>query len=302
MGSEMCIRDRLNAVLSSQLRTPISEVTFLPTIQLPDIAAHKESIVDVICRDALGKQWIVEMQVAVSKGFEKRAQYYAYKAFISQMGKGSAYQDLQEVIFLAFVNFDIFPHKLHYKSEHVTLDKKSGDHDLDRISFTFVDLKKFERQPSKHVSQLTLEEKFYYYLVHASTASEAELEQLIGEDPILRKAWEELNAYYWNEEELLMYERAERNRLDFEAMIAAAEDKGRGELDKEKEKAEQIGIEKGEKIGIEKGKQIGVEEGKQEAQAEMVRKLHAKGKSIQEIADLTDLPKLEVERAIQSPK
>ena len=43
----------LNAVLSSQLRTPISEVTFLPTIQLPDIAAHKESIVDVICRDAL---------------------------------------------------------------------------------------------------------------------------------------------------------------------------------------------------------------------------------------------------------
>ena len=70
----------------------------------------------------LSLQYIVEMQVANQKGFEKRAQYYAAKAYISQMNKGDKlYKNLKEVIFLAIVDFKMFP-------ESATVSRDSGGH------------------------------------------------------------------------------------------------------------------------------------------------------------------------------
>ncbi|APS00655.1 PD-(D/E)XK nuclease family transposase [Pajaroellobacter abortibovis] len=66
----------------------------------------------------------VEIQVAYIRGFEKRAQYYATKAYISQMKKGDIYQNLKEIIFLAIINFVMFKESPDYKSDHVILDRK----------------------------------------------------------------------------------------------------------------------------------------------------------------------------------
>ncbi len=54
----------------------IQQVSFLKTSQDPEIASKKQSIVGVLCTNEKGAQYIVEMQVAHAKGFEKRAQYY----------------------------------------------------------------------------------------------------------------------------------------------------------------------------------------------------------------------------------
>ena len=59
----------------------VVEVVLLKTIQDPEIASKKQSLVDVLCTDQKGSQYIIEMQVAKTKGFEKRAQYYAAKAY-----------------------------------------------------------------------------------------------------------------------------------------------------------------------------------------------------------------------------
>ncbi|WP_082068222.1 PD-(D/E)XK nuclease family transposase [Rickettsia endosymbiont of Ixodes pacificus] len=56
-------------------------------MQDPDIAAYRQSIVDVLCRDKYGTQFIVEMQVSKHPGFEKRAQLYAAKAYSRQIIK-----------------------------------------------------------------------------------------------------------------------------------------------------------------------------------------------------------------------
>jgi len=101
----------LNEVLKNQVHREIVEVTFLSPIQDPEALAKKESVVDVFVKDKDGCKYIIEMQVANSEGFEARAQYYASKAFISQMKEGDRYEDLKEVIFLAFTSFDIFPKK-----------------------------------------------------------------------------------------------------------------------------------------------------------------------------------------------
>ena len=65
----------LNDMIDFKGKKLIQEVTFLKTIQDPETMAKKTSIVDILCKDEKGNQYIVEMQVAKEKGFVKRAQY-----------------------------------------------------------------------------------------------------------------------------------------------------------------------------------------------------------------------------------
>ncbi|WP_223245650.1 Rpn family recombination-promoting nuclease/putative transposase [Cardinium endosymbiont of Bemisia tabaci] len=124
----------INDVLDLKKSEKIEKVTFLSTIQDPDIACKKESIVDVLCTDQYGKQIIVQMQVAPQKGFEKRAQYYASKAYCGQLNSGqevgARYQDIKSVIFIAITDYIIFPEKKDYVSNHVILDSKKYERDL----------------------------------------------------------------------------------------------------------------------------------------------------------------------------
>ncbi len=53
-------------------------------------------------------------QLARDKGFEKRAQLYAAKAYSRQADKGGKYIDLKKVFFIAISNCNLFPDKLDY--------------------------------------------------------------------------------------------------------------------------------------------------------------------------------------------
>jgi predicted transposase/invertase (TIGR01784 family) len=138
----------INDILELKGKDRIASVTFLSTIQDPEIACKKQSIVDVLCRDENGIQIIVEIQVSPQEGFEKRAQYYAAKAYSRQLNRGSEegdrYKDLKAVIFIAILDNVVFPEKLPYKSDHVILDKVSYANDLKDFSFTFIELPKFK--------------------------------------------------------------------------------------------------------------------------------------------------------------
>ena len=220
----------LNSVLGSQLHKKVVEVTFLRSEQDPEVLSKKQSIVDVLCQDQDGCQYVIEMQVTCARGFEARAQYYAAKAFVSQMDRGQKYETLKEVIFLAFTNFSIFPEKAAYKSEHVILDKKTYERDLDKFSFTFVDLPKFDAERTKDLGQLTLEEKFYYFLCHAAEIESDDLKALVGRDKIIKKAFRELDRFHWTAKEMQTYEAVQKRERDYEAAIGAAMDKGKEEI------------------------------------------------------------------------
>ena len=205
----------LNAVLENQLHKPIKQIGFINPMQAPEVAGSKQSIVDVLCQDKDGCKYIIEMQIGHVDGFEERAQYYAAKAFINQAKKGAEYYGLQAVIFLAFCDFNIFPKKKHYKREHVTLDKKTHERNLDNFSFTFVDLVKFDKQRLKSVQDLTLEEKFYYFLCHAEEVDDQELPLLVGKDKVIQQAFTELERFGWSDEELAAYEAVQKRDTDY---------------------------------------------------------------------------------------
>jgi len=218
----------LNDMLVFKENLPIKNVTFLKTIQEPEIAVQKTSIVDVLCKDERGNQYIVEIQVAKEKGFEKRAQYYAAKAYCSQAHVGGTYADLKEIIFLAIADFVIFPNKTAYKSDHIVLDKETCENDLKDFSFTFLELPKF----NKNINNLeTIIEKWAYFFKHAETASEHDVEKIIEGDDIMERAYEELNRFSWNEEELLTYDQSEKY---YNSYVATMENKYEEGIEKSK--------------------------------------------------------------------
>lgn len=57
----------LNAIMP--LPEPITELTYLTSEQSPIIPELKRPIVDVKCKDALGRQFIIEMQMEWSAAF-----------------------------------------------------------------------------------------------------------------------------------------------------------------------------------------------------------------------------------------
>ena len=225
----------INDVLELKNGDRIKEVTFLPTIQIPEIAAKKQSVIDVLCKDENGVQLIIEMQVSPQEGFEKRAQYYAAKAYSRQLNKGknegARYIDLKAVIFIAISDNIIFKDKVFYKSDHIILDKDSYSHDLKDFSFTFIELPKFKITDINLLTNII--EKWCYFFKHANETSESDVRKMIGSDQVIERAYEELNQFNWTEEELLTYEQETKRIMDNKAseayLIETAKAEGKAE-------------------------------------------------------------------------
>lgn len=258
----------LNDVVKFEKRAQIKQVTFLKTIQDPEIKASKTSIVDILCTDNKGNRYIVEMQVAQEKGFVKRAQYYASKAYISQMKVKGRYHALKAVIFLAIADYVMFPNKKDFKSDHVILDTKSHENDLKDFSFTFLELPKFHKSIDE-LSNTT--ERWFYFFKHAEETSQEDLHKLIDQDEIIGRAYEELDRYSWNEEELLEYDQAEKYEG---AYIATLEYK----------------YDQGKKEGKIEGKKEGIEEGKMEVAINMLKQ----GFKVKDIQKATGVSKQQI--------
>ena len=116
----------LNAVLYEELHKPIVEVSFFPSNLEPEVISKKQSAVDVLCRDEDGCKYIIEMQQNAQDGFEERAQFYAAKTFVNQLGMGEEYTNIKALIFLAFCNFEIFPKEKEYKITLLGFDDSSN--------------------------------------------------------------------------------------------------------------------------------------------------------------------------------
>nr|WP_253307347.1 Rpn family recombination-promoting nuclease/putative transposase [Rickettsia endosymbiont of Ceutorhynchus assimilis] len=267
----------LNDILGFTGKNEINDIEFLSTIQDPDIAAKKQSIVDVLCRDSKGAQYICEMQVAKTKGFEKRAQYYAAKAYSRQADKGDQYHNLKEIIFIAIADCVLFPNKSEYKSKHTIRDEDTNEHDLKDFYFIFIELPKFPKNKEDQLENIV--EKWVYFFRYADETSEEELEKIIGSDVIIKKAYEELNRFNWSEKEFIAYEQEIKRILDEQAVLAQKLDDA---------------TEKGREEGREKGIQIGHEKGRKEREIEVAKNLLKAGVSIDIIAQTTGLTVNEV--------
>ncbi len=179
----------------------ITGISIQNPYQVPKLKGLKETILDIKARDKRGIHYIIEMQVFHSTAFEKRVLYYVSKAYYQQLKKADDYPKLNQVLFLGFMNFEMFKGIDSYTSRHLLLEEKTNGHYLKDFELNFVELPKF-KVPLEELRDI--KEKWLYFIKNA-----AEMEvipQELREPAELRQAFETANQMGWTKDELDAYE------------------------------------------------------------------------------------------------
>ena len=121
----------------------IASLEYLPSEQVPDIPIIKNSIVDVRCKDASGRQFIVEMQMQWTGSFLQRVLFNASKAYVRQLEKSESYDLLCPVWGLSLLDatFDADPDA--YYHDYQIVETGNPQRVLEGLRLIFVELPKY---------------------------------------------------------------------------------------------------------------------------------------------------------------
>jgi predicted transposase/invertase (TIGR01784 family) len=244
----------------------IVDVTFIPPHQDTGIRVLRQSIVDVQCTDTKDKTFIIEMQCAKEGHFIKRAVAYASRAYINQRKKPNDYENMNDVVFLAILDHSLFPNKNEYLSHHRVCDLLTHEIDIPQLSFTFLELGKFNK---KFEELKTSIEKWAYFF--KEEASPEEIADIRSSDQIMGEAYTALAEFNYTEEQLLEYEKYGMKEDEINTRIT--EGKAEGEA---------------------KGKAAGLAEGEAKKARETAVNALGMGLSVEQISKLTGLSQEEI--------
>ena len=196
---------------------------FLTPYNAPKISLLKDSYLDIRARDASGKYYLIEMQVANVQGMQKRALYNACKQYSNQLNQGDDYLLLNDVIAITFTNFVLFDHKAELRSSFVLRDA-DGNIYGDDLELIFIELPKFKIAKDQ-LQQLRSDfDKWLYFLKYADDLDTRPPE--FDHDQVLRSAFDAANFANLNKHELQLYDDNLKLIRDQNARIAYALDKG----------------------------------------------------------------------------
>jgi predicted transposase/invertase (TIGR01784 family) len=245
----------------------IIDITIKNPYQVPKLKDLKETILDIKAVDKRNIHYIIEMQVFHTTAFEKKVLYYVSKSYYQQLNRAEDYPRLNQVIFLGFLNFNLFQQNPNYATRHLILDEKTNEHHFQDFELNFVELPKF----TKSLEELRdIKDKWIYFVKNAGTMSMIPRE--LQEPKELREAFEVANQMKWSKEELDAYDALG---------IFIQDERGRIEY----------ALEEGRRIGLDEGKGIG----RKERDVEIARELKKNGVNIDIIAASTMLTKEEIE-------
>ena len=135
----------LNALLPLEDGNEITSIEYMQTELVADIPhLIKNSIVDVRCKDLLGRQFIVEMQMIWVDTFKDRVLFNASKAYTRQLYKSEDYIKLQIVFALSLID-DIFEKESKESYHHYKLTNQNDlTKTIDGMELIFVELPKYK--------------------------------------------------------------------------------------------------------------------------------------------------------------
>ena len=194
----------LNALLPLGDDEQIRSIEYLPSELVPELYQHKNSIVDVLCKDVSGRKFCVEMQMEWSNSFKQCVLFTASKLYVAQAKKSEKYNELRPVYSLNLVN-DVFEHDMpdtfihNYRIVH----DKDSDKVIDGLHFTFIELPKFTPHSISDKRMMVL---WLRFLTEINADTREVSADLLG-NPEINKALEELKISAFNEDELRAYDK-----------------------------------------------------------------------------------------------
>ena len=271
----------LNALLPFEKEEEeIRSVEYLSPELVPLNPLKKDSIVDVRCKDALGRQFIVEMQMMWTPEYKQRVLFNASKAYVSQLGKSRHYEFLQPVYSLNLVN-DVFCDGDEYYHDYRIVEVAETKEVIEGLRFIFIELPKFT---PKSYGDKRMQVLWLRYLTEIDEDTREVPKELL-DNPEIGRAIEEVEESAFTEEELLGYDH-------FWDMLGASRLLMIGSIRR--------GMKEGMEKGMEKGLEKGLEKGRAEGMREMIARMRERGQSVSRISELTGIPENEVDDMIRN--
>lgn len=268
----------LNALLPLRADEEVIEVEYLPAELVPDNPLRKNSIVDVWCVDAVGRQFIVEMQMVWSPEFLQRVLFNSAKTYVRQLDKGFDYSLLKPVYSLNLVN-DIFEPQLpEYYHYFKLVHEEHTEKVIDGLHLVFVELPKFTPHS---MSEKKMQVLWLRYLTEIKDGTEKIPQELL-DNAETGKAISVLETSSYNDAQLASYDKFWDTISIEKTLYNSGERKGREE-------------------GLMEGEAVGMEKGRAEEKRKIASGMKQAGIPLETIAVITGLP-LEEVKSISSPE
>ena len=293
----------LNALLPfDKPEEEVVSVEYLPAEMVPENPLRKNSIVDVRCKDARGRQFIVEMQMVWSQEFKMRVLFNASKAYVRQLGEGQDYELLQPVYSLNLVNEIFEPDMEQYYHYYRLVHSERTDKVIDGLHLIFIELPKFKPH---NYSEKKMQVLWLRYLTEITERTRQAPQELL-DNPEVKKALTELEESAFTDAELLGYDKfwdiisvertligSVKRRYDEGLRKGLAEGMEKG-IAEGMQKGIAEGMQKGLEKGIEKGLEKGLEKGRAEERLQIARNMKQLGMPMEAIAGATGLTAEEI--------
>ena len=255
----------LNALLPLAEDAPITSIEYETPELVPERDGGKNSVVDVRCKDARGRHFLVEMQMNWDYEFKKRVIMNASKAVMKQVGRAELFTLIQPVYSLNLLNDKMqgeAPDEFYH--DYAILNVDHPERSLDYLRFVFVELPKFKPRNILEKKMAVLWLRFLTEIDEETEEAPAEL----LENAEISKALSLVEKLAMSEAQLYAYERF-WDEVNMRYVL--------------KESNYKRGLAEGEA------------KGKAEERMEMARRMKAKGYSAADLAEITGLSLEEIE-------
>ena len=265
----------LNLLLMPE--SPIEAVEYMNNESLPDTPMIKECVFDILCTDANGDKYLVEMQNSQASNIRERMIYYTCR-LVNQMGRRGDdwdYSDIKKVYSICLMNFK-FGDSPKLRTDIMLLDRNTYNVFSDKLNIILLQLPCLKAQSIGECAEFY--EKLLY-LLNQMTTDMRTVEELKAEVAATQLPERTKEVFYQvldtadvgslSEQEQLVYESNLKAYRDTMSCIRFAEYTGREE---------------------------GLLEGASAKQLEIAKALKSKGVNLKTISECTGLSENEIEK------
>lgn len=139
------LRALLNAILQLSGQERIQSLELLNPYVDKEYLRERGAILDVKCRDGLGRLYNVEVQVSDEPHYVARSLYYLARLFGEQLQKGDPYSRIARTIGISILDFSLFP---DHQDVHSTFRFYDSGHALELselLEIHYLELVKFRQ-------------------------------------------------------------------------------------------------------------------------------------------------------------
>ena len=230
---------------------------------------QKYGILDLEVELENGEYVNIEMQLKNNNNMEERTTFYASKKITEQMVKGKQYKDLNKVIIISILDYNLI-NLPEYITKTVRVADKHREYEINnKVEFYYIELKKFrEENPD-------MKEPINQWLAFIDMEKGEWLEMAKKENKEIEEAVEEYDTLTGDE----LVKRLAEIRLISELEEQSALENAKNE-----------GKEEGKKEGMEQG----IRQGKKQNKIETAKKLLKLKIPMEQIIEITELTKEEI--------